>query len=828
MEMTLPLKREHAGGISVSSEEHISNIIPIEAWDEKTGIFYGSDKRISFCWQCQPLSGMTGSNMHEQVSSMLKVEFPNESILSITLFKSSDVLPFTAAMRRIRKGSKAMNEPLYRGFIGAQVDKLKENAYRPMKLAGRNVKIADQRIIISVRIPINSHTPTEKEIERALEQKENFVASMKANYLQPQELTAPEYIRLMQSFVNWSPTASWRRSADPQYDPDVLINHQVFDIDNEMEVSRVGLRLGDQYIKVLGTKKYPSAAYMGDAAHYIGSVIDASVTISDHFAITTNIFYCDPYKVRADIQRKQTNVTNQLKGGLAIFMPDLKKTKEDLDRVAEDIKRHRAIQVSTQVVVFSDTESSAKHTAKQFEDLWSARDWSLKTETTIPYPAFVNTLPMCADGAAVKTLFRYKTLTSAQAAVLVPIFGDWRGTHDYPTVNFLSRNGQPIGFDLRKMGSPAPHFLVTATTGGGKSFLMNHMLLSYSSMDAQSWIIDVGRSYEKICDVVGGTFTEFGKKSQISLNPFTLVDERDPDEDLAMIADLLHTMAADNERPLTNLQTSQLKTATKVIFNRHGTLSTIDHISDYLREDSDHSIVQLGRQLEQWTSTGIYGKWFEGPNNASFKDVMNVIELEELKGQKALQRAVLLALINTIQREVYMGERNRLKIIVIDEAWDLLNSPMVASFIEGMYRRARKYGGIIGIITQTLNELTVTSTGKAIIANAPNKIMLKQNPDAIAMMRQEKKTDISDWELNLLKTVTMVKGEYSELLLKTEMGTGVARFIAGPKEQLLYSTDHEEVQAINNLRRQGMDVMEAIEHLLEQRKRGANDLEDAR
>ena len=818
MESTLRVKREHTGGYKISGEEQVSNICPIEAYDPVTGAFHSDDKRLSGAFLCVPLVGQTQSGMRQHLSSFLQADFPIGTLLSFSLFKSSDVKSFINAVGSIRQRKNAMGKPLYQDFIADKLQFVARHSVEPMGLKGWKAKICNQKVIVSIRVPTSSYMASPRELDLFQDLMTQLSASLDSLQLQPIMLDGKAYVRLMQSILNWGPRASWRRSATPEWDEEVLINHQIFDTDNELQIGRTGLQLGNHHIKVLSAKKFPGTAYMGDALSYVGNVFEETNSIPDHYIVTTNLYFPDPQAIKRSLNTKQTNIANLLRTGIGTLRPSLHKSKRDLDLVIENVKIHRAVQCSLHIAVFSDTEASAKRSAQTVEDTWAARDWVIKPETTIPYPTFVNCLPLCADPSAIKELFRYKTLTSKEVPVLLPLFGDWQGNPRHPTMQYLSRNGQVVGFDLRKMGSPSPHFIVTAETGGGKSFFMNDVLMSYATLDAQEWIIDVGRSYEKLCEVADGTFTCFDRNSKISLNPFSIIDTRDPAEDLTLIAELLHAMAADNEQPLTNLHTSVLKTSITDCFARYGTQTTIDHVSDLLKGDKDLSIIQLGRQLEPWTQAGMYGKWFSGPNNASFREHLNVIELEELKSQKTLQRVVLLALINTIQREVYQGEKDRIKIILIDEAWDLLNTPLVAGFIEGMYRRARKYGGIIGIVTQTLGELTATASGRAIVANAPNKIMLTQSDDTIESMRKKGETALGEYEFSLLKTLTLRKGEYSEIYLKTDLGAGVVRFVASERAKLLYSTEFEEVQAITMLRREGKTVAEAIDILLEQKR----------
>jgi conjugal transfer ATP-binding protein TraC len=103
-----------------------------------------------------------------------------------------------------------------------------------------------------------------------------------------------------------------------------------------------------------------------------------------------------------------------------------------------------------------------------------------------------------------------------------------------------------------------------------------------------------------------------------------------------------------------------------------------------------------------------------------------VLELEELKGRKHLQQVILLQLIFQIQQAMYLGERGRQKLVLIDEAWDLLTQGDVATFIEHGYRRFRKYNGAAITVTQSLADLYANPTGRAIADNSAHTLLLAQ------------------------------------------------------------------------------------------------------
>ena len=113
-----------------------------------------------------------------------------------------------------------------------------------------------------------------------------------------------------------------------------------------------------------------------------------------------------------------------------------------------------------------------------------------------------------------------------------------------------------------------------------------------------------------------------------------------------------------------------------------------------------------------------------------------MLELEELKGRRHLQQVVLLQLIYRIQQEMYLGARNRRKLVIIDEAWDLLREGSAASFIENGYRRFRKYGGAAVTVTQSVNDLYSSDIGRAIVENSAGMFLLGQKAETISALER--------------------------------------------------------------------------------------------
>jgi conjugal transfer ATP-binding protein TraC len=268
------------------------------------------------------------------------------------------------------------------------------------------------------------------------------------------------------------------------------------------------------------------------------------------------------------------------------------------------------------------------------------------------------------------------------------------------------------------------------------------------------------------------------------------------------------------EDKLSDLQTSRLRAILKGLWNTHAQSMTVDMIAEALLKDDDLRVRDMGNQLFAFTTVGEYGAYFNGENNVNFTNELTCLELEELKGRKHLQQVVLLILIYQIQQAMYLGNRDQRKILIIDEAWDLLSSGNIAGFIETGYRRFRKYNGAAITVTQSLNDLYSSPSGVAIAENSANRFILYQKPETIQSIRQHNRLMIGDAGFDYLMTVHTVAGEYSEIFMTTSYGNGIGRLIVDPYTKLLYSTHPDDIKAIAQRTRMGMNLNEAITDIL--------------
>jgi conjugal transfer ATP-binding protein TraC len=194
------------------------------------------------------------------------------------------------------------------------------------------------------------------------------------------------------------------------------------------------------------------------------------------------------------------------------------------------------------------------------------------------------------------------------------------------------------------------------------------------------------------------------------------------------------------------------------------------------------------------------------------------MDLDELRSKKDLQEVVLLTLIYQIQQEI-VKERIQRKIVVVDEAWDLLTGGNTTAFLENGYRRFRKYRGACISITQSINDFYKHPSGRAILENSDFFFLLRQRAESIEALKESKRVMLSEGMYELLKSVHTDSGNYSEIFVYSPTGIAIGRLTVDRFTQLLYSTKAEEFAQVKELVAQGKTVIEAIRQIIEREKR---------
>lgn len=395
-------------------------------------------------------------------------------------------------------------------------------------------------------------------------------------------------------------------------------------------------------------------------------------------------------------------------------------------------------------------------------------------------------LPLNFDPQFERYIRRARRLSSGNAADMLPVMGSFNGTKT-PAQIYYNRRGEIVPLDFFDSNSN-PHGVIIGASGAGKSFFVNDFIQQNERLGAHFFVLDKGDSYKKINEILNGTYVSFDLNNPVTINPFA---NPPTPENLSYILSLLSQMASggDERDRLSReeeglLQQAVVKTYEGKSPRAEVTLSDVTAcLNDNAFNDTFgiNSVMgpTLALRLTPFTRKGPYGRFFDGPNNFNLSGRFTVFELANLSAYPDLQVIVLLNIMFFMTNFVSAEHmRTKRKYFFVDEAWSLLKVKNTADFITNAFKTFRKYRCSVVAITQEIADLTRQESGAAIVANAANKIFLKQEAAVIDSLKE--KLSLDEGIIKALKTVETVKGKFSEAFVITDSGTGVIRLVPDP------------------------------------------------
>lgn len=798
----------------------VPDYMPWLAYDEASQLFLMDGNYIGFTFSATPLAGFEPT-MEKRFRSLMNFEFPKGCYLQFNLMVFDDVSDHVYGLRQARSGTK---DPLISAATANTVHFIEQGAHG----IGTDIPVRNSTLLISLKMPIEEMLPTEEEATEAVRLRRAMTEMLVTiGYQDLRVLNDTELLYQLSQALNRNANASWRQGRVP-VDESKFLREQVFDFDSTIEVGEKVVRIGSAYVTSLSAKKLPRRGYFGLAERYSVDPHSGDRGIPCTHMVNCTIKIEDISDMKPKIERKRQYYGNYANGPFGRLLPEYVQRYEDLNLILDAITKGDQIhRFSLNFLLFSKSQDEAERYATTTRTYLNELGFSIMQDAGVVFSLVRANLPLGPEKEDQRNLARFRMMNSAAIATFVPSFFEWRGTQT-PLISLLGRGGQVMGFSQFDSGTNY-NMTVSAESGAGKSFFSNEMISALLATGGKVWVIDVGRSYMKLCESLGGQFLSFEATSDICLNPFSSIKtEADFDEVQDILLNLLATMAAPKQG-LQDFQTAALRTILREQYLEHRELLSVDHIAracfDRAAELGDgpngelreKRISDIGFGLKAFCSDGQYGRYFTGPSNIDFTKNFVLLELEELKSQKHLQTVVLLLLIYQIQNGMYLGDRAIKKMLLIDEAWDLLSDPQIAGFIEAGYRRFRKYNGSACIITQALTDLHGSATGQAVLANSAVTIMLQQKSATLDKLASGDHPEFSRALCERLKTVRTIPGRYSEVFIKTWAGAGIGRFTVDPFRALLYSTRPTDVAEIDRFVVQGMTVQDAITAVLEAR-----------
>jgi conjugal transfer ATP-binding protein TraC len=564
----------------------------------------------------------------------------------------------------------------------------------------------------------------------------------------------------------------------------------------------------EQWLACVTVDGFPRQSYLPLTAWLTtGHPLRPQEMLPGPFYAYTNICIKDPDKATDKMQIKLAGVTRQLVSDSPAYralMSHLFDQRDELRTLIHEAgSGHPLTQAYMGINLLGESENQLAERVSECSSFWKAHGFRASHEAYISLPVWLCSLPgyftPLHDPTSKRAgLQRSCTMTSAQAAMIVPMAGDWKGTDPAGGgMLLLSRRGQIATVNVQDSESSNYNFAIIAATGAGKSFLAQEMLMDFLARDGYAFVIDAGRSYYELCEQLGGQNLVFKLDDPMNLNPFTNIkDEARLHEMMELLRELFRYMAfpqsSSTEAGVPDWQDAALEHAIEAAWREKGPDAWTGDVAAWLANHEDRRANDIADQLRTYTE-GRLAPWFNGTGRpVDLREHFVVTELDDLQGQGAFRNIVLSMIMQRIADAMYTGDSAVPKIMLIDEAWDLLGSSQAGAFIERAYRTYRKYGGSAGVIMQSFQDFSRSAAAEAAFANSAWLFMLRQKPESLAAAFREERLHGDDLLRKALGTVSTVPGEYAEVYVRGDMGEGIYRFIADPYAAWLFTTNPKQ------------------------------------
>ena len=297
------------------------------------------------------------------------------------------------------------------------------------------------------------------------------------------------------------------------------------------------------------------------------------------------------------------------------------------------------------------------------------------------------------------------------------------------------------------------NMVVFAKSGAGKSFTVKLEALRSMMVGAEVLIIDPENEYQKLSDAVGGSYIRLSLNSDVRINPFDLpkvVDAEDSDDalraNLVTLHGLFRLMLGGNQissggsvvPALTAAEEADLDQALIDTYARAGITSdplthqstppTIANLYDTLLH-MEGTGPQLAQRLRKYT-TGTFAGIFSQQSNVDINNQMVVFNIRDLEDE--LRPVAMYIVLSHIWNIVRASQKKRL--LIVDEAWQLMKYEDSANFLFSLAKRARKYYLGLTTITQDVEDFMSTKMGRAIVGNSSMQLLLKQSVSAVDVL----------------------------------------------------------------------------------------------
>jgi len=512
---------------------------------------------------------------------------------------------------------------------------------------------------------------------------------------------------------------------------------------SSIEIHSSYFRLGTKYGRTIYVYGYPRTLYTG--------WLSPLINIDEVLDISMYVYPVDTTIVMKNLRKKVT----QLEADISLNAEKGRIRNPETDAAIQDAEELRdALQVGAEkffrfglyVTVWADSLDELNFVQHKIETLFGQQMVFSKVATSQQEQGMNSTMPMCTDQLQIRRNMNTGAISTSfpfTSADLTQERGILYGIN-------MHNNGLVI-FDRFTLENA--NMVVFAKSGAGKSFTVKLEALRSMMLGAEILIIDPENEYQRLCDAVGGSYVRLSLNSDVRINPFDLpkvIDTEDASDALRANLITLHGLFrlmlggaqigpnGQSMPALTPNEEADLDQALIDTYARAGITSdplthqstppTIINFYDTLLHMGGTG-PQLAQRLRKYT-TGTFAGIFSQQSNININNPMVVFNIRDLEDE--LRPVAMYIVLNHIWNVVRADQRKRL--LIVDEAWQLMQYDDSANFLFSLAKRARKYYLGLTTITQDVEDFMSNKMGRAIVHNSSLQLLLKQSAAAVDVL----------------------------------------------------------------------------------------------
>ncbi len=558
-----------------------------------------------------------------------------------------------------------------------------------------------------------------------------------------------------------------------------------------IEVDFDYIKIGSTYYRTLFVVGYPRYVQ----ANWLSPLINFVHTLE----ISMYQYPVEAKGVLDDLKRKVTEMEATIASDIQhghVLDPAVQAALEDAQFLQDELVRgqERFFQFGLYVTIPADSKEELDTVSKQVESTMGALLLVPKHATLQMEDAFKTTLPQQTDH-----LYITRNMDTTSLASTFPFISSSLTSSTGIMYGINEHNGSLVIFD--RFTQENANSVIFAKSGAGKSYLVKLEALRSLMFGTEIVVIDPEEEYKNLCQSIGGEYITFSFDSSAKINPFDLSGVYEEGEnELGLKILSLHgffkvvmgNMSPSEDAVLDRalVDTYRQKGITPDPATQKNEPPLMEDLYKVLLGMEEAEAKSLADRIEKFVKGSLIGI-FNQQSNIDLRNTFTVFSVKSL--EEELRPIAMYLILDFIWTRIKNDVRKRL--LIVDEAWYMMQFPDSATFLYSVAKRARKYYLGLTTISQDVEDFLNTDYGKAIVTNSSFQILLKQSPAAIDKVAE---------------VFYLSEGE-RHLLLAADVGEGIffagpnhvaVRVIASPEEHTLVTTNPEELKQMEQERQE--------------------------